>query len=95
MYEVYEVAHASNLCTRRVRGRGISWFQTREGYIVRHYLKNIKVLEAHVPLVCEWSEEADFSGKNADGPGLVSVRGDALRARVPAQLSSLAPIGCS
>lgn len=57
--------------------------------------KNFKVLEARVSLVCEWSEEADFSGKNAGRPALVSIRGDALRAHVPAQLSSLALIGCS
>lgn len=96
MYEAAgEVAHASNLGTPGGRGRGISRFQTIQGYIVRRYLKKKKIKEAHVALVCEWSEEADFAGKNAGRPGLVSVRGDALRARVSAQLSPLAPIGCS
>lgn len=91
-----EVPHASNLGTRGDRVRGISRFQTSQGYIVRRYLKKKKkTKEAHVALVCGWSEEANFAGKNAGRPGLVSVRGDALRARVPAQLSSLAPIGCS
>lgn len=88
--EVFEVAHTSYLCTRGVRDGDFSipdpaWYR----------FKNIKVLEARVALVREWPEEADSAGENAGRPGLVSVRGDALRARVPAQLSSLAPIGCS
>lgn len=69
MYEAPgKLAHASNLRTRGGRGRGISRFQTSQGYIIRRFLKKkkIKVLEARVALVCEWSEEADFAGKMLD-----------------------------